>query len=215
MRPREYDIDPANANLIGFASNVTGATFTLTANDSGDSLAHQVSVKNDSATDHSAKTLTFVGTDPDGFALTETISAPGTSATVETAGYYLTLTSVTVSATIGADTFDIGWVDEVSTRTIQVDDRSSVPVSVGITVTGTIDFTVQETLEALDWHLGANGKTSQNLDWHGIITPVDLLAITANAVGLGTIGATAIRLIINSYTDTAELQMHVSQPHAD
>lgn len=97
------------ASLTGLGSNVTGATFTLTANDAGDSLAHLITVRNDSITDHSAKTLDLVGTDADGNALTETIAAPGASATVTSTKHFLTLTSITPSATIGTDTFDVGW----------------------------------------------------------------------------------------------------------
>lgn len=198
MRPKVFDIDPANASLTGFRSNATGVDFTLTSTSSGDSLAHQVSVRNDSATDHSAKTLVFVGTDPDGKAQTETINAPGTSATVETTGYYLTLTSVTPSATIGADTFDIGWVDEVATKTIPVNSRGHVGAAVGATVTGTMSFSVQETFSDL----------TGTLQWYS----GDSYPATADVVSSATPGATAIRTIIHSYTDTAELQINVSQP---
>jgi hypothetical protein len=130
---------PADANLTGFASNVTGAAFTLTASVSGDSLAHQVSIRNDSATDHSGKTVTLVGTDHLGRALTEVVTGPAGSATVESSGYFLTLTSATPSATIGADTFDIGWVDEFVTPTIALDWRSGIG-SLEIVITGTINI---------------------------------------------------------------------------
>lgn len=130
---------PADANLTGFASNVTGATFTLSATTSGDSLAHQVSIRNDSATDHSGKTVTLVGTDHLGRALTEVVTGPAGSATVESSGYFLTLTSATPSATIGADTFDIGWVDEFVTPTIALDWRSGIG-SLEIVITGTINI---------------------------------------------------------------------------
>lgn len=130
---------PADANLTGFASNVTGAAFTLTASVSGDSLAHQVSIRNDSATDHSGKTVTLVGTDHLGRALTEVVTGPAGSATVESSGYFLTLTSATPSATIGADTFDIGWVDEFVTPAVPLDWRSGIG-SLEIVITGTINI---------------------------------------------------------------------------
>ena len=54
MRPKNLDLDPANANLTGYLSNATGAgPFTMTTTSSGDSLAHQVSIRNDSITDFS------------------------------------------------------------------------------------------------------------------------------------------------------------------
>lgn len=206
MRSKTYDIDPANASLTGFASNVTGASFTLAATSSGDGLAHQVSIRNDSATDHSGKTVTLVGTDADGKALTEVVTGPGTSATVESTGYFLTLTSATPSATIGADTFDIGWVDEVATQSIPVDRRSGSAPTVSVNVTGTISFTVQECFEDVQ----AKGfDAQQDARW----LPISALATkTADTVSTSSVGASAIRLIVNSYTDTAEIQMDVAQP---
>jgi hypothetical protein len=201
MRIKEYDFDPAAASLTGFASNVTGAAFTLTANSSGDGLAHQVSIRNDSATDHSAKTVTLVGTDPNGAALTEVVTGPDTSATVESAGYFLTLTSATPSATIGADTFDIGWVDEFASKTIPLDAHSAKAALIGIKVTGTIDYTVEQATN----NVLTAGKTP---NWLAISA---LSAKTASLHVSADVGATAIRLICNSYTDTAEIQMNVNQ----
>jgi len=206
MRPKEFDIDPANANLIGFASNVTGAAFTLTANDSGDSLAHRVSIRNDSGTNHAGKTVTLVGTDADGHSLTEVVTGPGAAATVESAGYFLTLTSATPSATIGADTFDIGWVDEISTQTIPVNWRCDVGPRIGVDVTGTIDYTVNEAYE----NVQVEGQSAIQAASQFPITA--LTAQTTDVAASGTPGATAIWLVVNSYTDTAEIQMHLSQP---
>lgn len=210
MRIKEFDIDPANANLTGFASNVTGATFTLTATSSGDGLAHQVSIKNDTANDHSGKTVTLVGTDPDGYALTEVVTGPGVSATVESTGYFLTLTSATPSATIGADTFDIGWVDEVSTKTIPLDWRSITAAAINVDVTGTIDFTVQQTFDDVQRPGSAAQSAYANSQWTNITA---LAAKTADTTSTASVGATAIRLLVNSYTDTAEIQMNVNQPN--
>lgn len=206
MRPKEFDVDPADESLTGFASNVTGATFTLTTLATPDGLAHQVSVRNDSVTDHSAKTLTITGTDADGNVQAETISAPGTSATVESTKYFKTLTSVTVSATIGADTFDIGWVDEVMTQTIPLDWRSETAAMVNVDVTGTINFTVQETFDQFQTPGIIPTRDCQWLD----VTA--LAAKTADTRAQVSIGATAIRLVVASYSSTAELQMNVNQP---
>lgn len=105
----------AAADATGLASNATGDTWTLTANDAGDDLAHKITITNDSATDHSGKTATIVGTGPNGEAQSETLNLPEGSATVTSTEYFLTVTSVTPSATIDADTMDIGWAaDSVS-----------------------------------------------------------------------------------------------------
>lgn len=210
MRFKEFDIDPANASLTGFASNVTGAAFTLTANSSGDGLAHQVSIRNDSATDHSGKTVTLVGTDPDGYALTEVVTGPGNGATVESTGYFLTLTSATPSASIGTDTFDIGWVDEVATQTIPLDRGNDAAATINVDVTGTISFTVQETFDDVQRPGSAAQSAHVNAQWLNISA---LASKSADTTSTSTVGATAIRLIVNSYTDTAEIQMNVNQPN--
>lgn len=134
---------PGNVSTTRFAASVTGATFTLTNTDSGDGLAHKVTVLNNTVTDHSAKTLTFTGTSPDGKAQTETIAAPGPSATVTTAGYYATLTSVTVSASIGADTFSIGFAAPFISATIPCNWRGGM-ATLNTVPTGTINYGIEQ-----------------------------------------------------------------------
>ena len=203
-RPKHITLDVADASLTGFASNVTGAAFTLTATAPTDGLAHQVSIRNDSSTNHTGKTITLVGTDQDGKALTEVVTGPNNAATVESAGYFKTLTSATPSATIGADTFDIGWVDEVSSQTVPLDWRSGVEATISVAVTGTVDFTVQETADEVQTTVAA----SQSVGWANITA---LATKTATTVALATKGVTAIRLIINSYSTGAALVLSVTQ----
>jgi hypothetical protein len=204
VRPKTFDYDVADASLTGFASNVTGAAFVLTASAATDALAHQVSIRNDAATDHSGKTVTLVGTGPDGEALTEVVTGPAGTATVESAGYFRTLTSATPSATIGADTFDIGWVDEVSGTTIPIDWRSTSPAAIYVDITGTINCTVQETFQ----NVFDAARAGTAVVWRDITA---LAAKTADTTGAATLGATAIRFVINSYSSGAEAQMYLSQ----
>jgi hypothetical protein len=201
MRPNVIDIDVADASLTGFASNMTGAgPWTMTTTTPTDGLAHQVSVRNDSITDHAAKTLVLTGTDQNGKVQTESMAAPGTSATVESTKYFLTLTSVTVSATIGADTFDFGWVDEVSSITYPIDWCSPYACNIHVDITGTIDYTVQQTF--------TNVLAGEAPVWTDITA---FAAKTADVSSTAAVGATAIRCIVNSYSSGAELQMYTSQ----
>ena len=200
MRPNMIDIDVDDADLTGFASNVTGATFTITTTATTDSLAHQVSIRNDTANDHSGKTVTLVGTDANGKALTEVVTGPAGSATVESTGYFKTLTSATPSATIGADTFDIGWVDEVASVTYPIDYLSPYACNIHVDVTGTIDFTVQQTF--------ADVLAGTAAVWTSISA---LASKTADTTSTAAVGATAIRVIVNSYSSGGELQMYTSQ----
>src|SRR3990167_2550884 len=143
MRQIRLDLDVADASLIGFASNVSGAAFVLTTTATSDGLAHRVSIRNDTANDHSLKTVALVGTDADGKAQSETVTAPAGSATVESAKYFRTLTSATPSATIGLDTFDIGWVDEVASITFPLDFYQPKPPTIQIVLTGVANFDVE------------------------------------------------------------------------
>jgi hypothetical protein len=201
MLPQRYSFTPANANLTGFASNVTGASWSLTATAATDNLAHQVSLRNDSATDHSGKTATFVGTDVDGFPLTETISMPGASATVETTGYFKTLTSVTPSATIGADTMDIGWVDEFISPTIGLDWRGGI-VALNCIISGTISATIQQTEDDIQ----VTDRTTIN--WMNNDDP-SLVNFTANVDGNYNAIPIATRLVVNSYSSGATIKYNI------
>lgn len=205
MRPQEINIDVADESLTGFASNVTGATWALTTTATPDGLAHQVSIRNDSVTNHSAKTITLTGTDADNRPLTETLAAPNTSATVESTKYFKTLTSATVSATIGADTFDIGWVDEVVSPVKMLNWRSESAAQVNVDVTGTISFTVQQTFD----HPLQTAAQLQAAQW------VDITALatkTSDTLAAASLGAIALRVVVNSYSSGAELQVNVVQP---
>lgn len=203
MLPIRYSFTPSNLSTTGYATSVTGATFTLTANSVTDTFAHQVTVLNNTATNHSAKTLTFTGTDVDGFALTETIAAPAGNATVTTAGYYKTLTSVTVSATIGADTFSIGWNNQFISPAIGVDRNGGI-VGLNIILTGTINYTVQQTFNSIQT------STRTSINWMNN-DDTSLVAATANANGNYIAGIIATRLKVNSYTNGATIQFNITQ----
>jgi hypothetical protein len=205
-RIKTIDLDPSDASLTGFASNVTGAAFTITTTATSDGLAHQVSIRNDAAVDHSGKTVTLVGTDADGQAQTEVVTAPGASATVESALYFKTLTSATPSATIGADTFDIGWVDEVVSKTIMLDRHRESGALVQVDVTGTIDFTVQETAAPVrSLYTGQNSIPWIDAD------DTDLVTTAADTMARLSPHAVACRVLVNSYSSGAELQVYLSE----
>lgn len=184
--------NPVAASGTGFAANVTGGTWTLTNNSAGDNLAHQVTITNDTANDHSAKTAVLVGTDADGKTLTETLALPGASATVTSVNYFLTLTSVTPSASIGADTMDIGFDDPGTTPTYPVNYRQNpfnLSVAV-IVVSGTINYSLEYTFD--------NPFTdSQTATWIDDATMDDE---TTTSVALLQLNVRAVRIQVNSTT---------------
>lgn len=182
----------AAASLTGFASNVTGAAFALTTLVTTDNLAHQVTVRNDSVTNHSAKTLDIVGKDANGNTITETISAPGSSATVTSTKYFRNLISVTPSATIGADTFDIGWAAAAHGPWVALDvNKPKFDSAVGIKVGGTINYDLQftfdpEPTEDTVPYTSTNTVAETTSQYEVFVAPVSAVRIDVNSHTSGT-----------------------------
>lgn len=198
MRPKTFTFSPVTTSSAGFKSGATGATWTLTTTATTDGLGHQVTIKNNTVTDHSAKTATLVGTDVDGNSLTATMSLPGPSATTTSTAYFKTLTSITPSATIGADTMDIGWTVPAITPTFVLDHIKVTTggVAMECIVTGTINYKVQHTLE----NVFGTTNPSTALNWldHSTIT-----AKTASTDGNYAFPVRAVRFVVNTVTNGA------------
>jgi hypothetical protein len=209
MRPKEYDFDPDNVDTDGVAEiqAVAGAgDLTLDGAYVTDGVATMdyarrlgiLSSGNDAGI-----TFTVTGTNANGNALVEIVTgaagAPGTSETTE---YFKTVTQIAASGA-AAGNVTVGTVDEFASQIIPTDWRSDSGVAIGVTVTNTINYTVQETFDSV------RNKAANDLQWHSISA---LAAKTASLTTNGTVGATAIRFVCNSYTNTAEVQMDISQP---
>lgn len=213
MRPHTRNFTPEAANLTGYASNVTGDSWTISTTSSGDDLAHQVTIRNDSATDHSAKTVTLTGTDSDGITQTEVMNLPGSSATVTSTKFFRTLLTAVPSASIGADTMDIGWAATSVSRTCPCDWVSVAGTNIiQVDITGTINFTVQELFEwpFHDFDNDVTSAPSQAGSWTDITA---LASKTADTVGSNTTGATAWRFKVNSITAGATAKINSVQPY--
>lgn len=179
---------PTDTDDDFFDSAVTGAGPWVPAinTETDDGLAHKVTILNNSVTDHSGKTVTITGTDRDGNAQTETIAAPGSSATVTSTKYYLTWTLATVSSTIGADTFDLGLAAVAQSPSFQP--FANNKVTAGVAVTGTIDYDIAFSLTSgadndIYTHLDADGKTANA--YAEIITPVHGVFVIVNSFTAG------------------------------
>jgi hypothetical protein len=205
MRPFSIDIVPTNVDPNGLCAAIDGAgPWTIAdaefvANNAADELAHQLNLT--STANLSAITITLVGTDADDFALTEAIAGPNNN-TIETTSYFKTLTGVTAGATLGANTMDIGWVDEVMTKTYALDYRARTGATYGFTETGTIAYNVQESFQR--YPDSGDGSPAQEARW---ITNV----ATGSVIIDGSNSATAVRILVTSYTNTAEMHVDISQ----
>ena len=203
MRPNKLSYTPAAADLVGYAENVSGATWALTATTSADEMAHLVTIRNDAGTDHSAKTAILTGTDPDGKAQTETLALPAGTSTVTGTKHFKALTSVVPSSTIGVDTMDIGWSAVSVTPTYPLDAYASNAANAYIDISGTIDFTGQQSFANI-W------EDDTYLTSFSTVTAFS--AKTADTAGQMAVGATAMRVKINSVTTGATLAIYTSQP---
>ena len=123
------------------------------ATSSADSLAHKITITQAGASNHSAKTATITGTNADGQPQTETgLALPNGAATVTSTKFFATVTSVAISATIGADTMTMGWaVDAVSPwarMAAHGPNHQGFNLGIGCSVlTGSPNYTVQITCD--------------------------------------------------------------------
>lgn len=194
MYPFKTSGDSVAAILTGFASNVTGASFALSATTVSDGLAHKVTVKNDAATDHSGKTIALVGTDADGRPQTETLTGPAGTATVTSSKYFKSLTSPLLpSATIGTDTFDIGYAaDSVSPTFWPINEakRTHGAFNIGfacVVDSGSPNYTVQHTYNGTTWHNHATvaaETTTQEGTYTSPVAGIRLLWTAAGGVSM-------------------------------
>lgn len=190
MRQIKQTFTAAAANLTGHASNVTGAAWTIATAGAADGLSHHVTIRNDSVTDHSAKTIVLTGTDANGNALTETLNAPVTSATVTSTKAFKTLTSAVPSATIGADTFDIGWAATGHTPYFDLNaDLAAFSASVAVyLVSGALNYDVQHTYE--------DTASEDSV----VFSHATLAAKAASADGSYVAPVKSVRVDVNSHT---------------
>lgn len=214
MRPKTITLDPANVDADGLAAanDSSGTSLTLDGTltsggtfTSADGLGRQLSITDTATVDQSGATFTVTGTDADGKVQTEALLGPASTATVETTKYFKTVTSVTIASGAVSGTVNMGTVDEFASSMIPMDwYRENAPL-VSINVTGTISLDVQLTS---DNPLTMTGD-QESLLW---IDDDNLAAVTADGhSSVSDWPVKAIRIIANSYTDTAEATIELTQ----
>jgi hypothetical protein len=144
----------------------------------------------------SGVSFTVVGTDANGDALSETLAGPNNN-TVETAGYFKTVTSVSVDGAVGTDV-TVGTVDEFTTKPIVVDLYCG-QTTLAVDISGTINYTAQACYERV--------TAGQSPNWGDAIAAG---AVDGSVVIDGSIGA--IRIVGNSFTGGATVGVNINQP---
>ncbi len=202
------DVDTTGVTDVGWliTSWNSDETALWVATSAGDGLAHRLGILttgNEPAGNDPL--LTITGTDADGNVITETVTLPNAT-TVETVRYFLTVTEASTGALALAGVFDIGWVDEVSSKTFPLQWRTNYPSNYHLDVTGTLSASVQFTQDNLA------DFTEQN-DGKFIEGDSSLTAETADSSAVVTVksGYTGFRVIFLSYSSGAELQVRVTQ----
>lgn len=216
MRTFEIDIDLETADLDGLASNIdssgtalvfdgdliSGGTFT-----SADGLGRIIVIVDSDTDTQSDVTFTIVGTDAQDNAITDVVTGPGSGLTVASAKYFKTVSSVTVSAAQGGtEKVDIGTrgttLSAVS-KAYPLNSRDSVAPMVSVNITGTLNFTVQQTYSNLLTTTDASGT----IIWEDVTALASKSADTTAQLGIGAHG---MRIVINTYSTGAELQAIVT-----
>jgi hypothetical protein len=200
MKPKKFSFDPDNTddNGIWTVASIAGAG-ALTMNGALVSggvatmdYARRIGII--SAGDDSLDTMTFVGTDQDDKAQTEVVTMAN-AGTAESTKYFKTITSATASGA-SAGNVTIGTVDEFCSQTIPLDARSREFATRLINTTGAIAYQLQETMDDIQ----STPTVVQDAAWSDV-----------SASGEITAGATACKLLVTSFTDTAEITMNLNQ----
>lgn len=207
---KTLDIDLASVDPDGLAdgNSSAGATVTLDgALTSGgtftaaDGLARQISITDLGADDQSGATYTVTGTDANNDSITDAITGPTASATVESAKYFKTITSIAIASPVAGSTVDIGTVDEIATQAIPLNYSRGAEASIAAKVTGTVNFTLQETFS----NIHANTPDSV-ATWFSVMANK-----TADCRSKMTLHATGARVIVNSHSAGAEIEVTIVQ----
>ena len=137
MQTISFSATSVAANTSGFATGVTGATWVIEQTSTDDGLGHTVTITNNTGNSHASKTVVLAGRNVDGGNISETLSLPAGNATVTSTKSFAKLLSAVPSATIGADTMDIGWSANSVFNWVRVSDVAKVfNVGFGCSVDG-------------------------------------------------------------------------------
>lgn len=208
MRPSYFTFSPAAEDSDGIANDLTGAGpwTPNVASGPADGLAHQVSLS--SSANLSAINITITGTDADGQTVTETRAGPNNN-TVETTAFFKTVTTISAASTLGANTMDVGWVDEGASPTIPLEIfTDSAHAAAQLTISGTANVDIEGTMS--DIRASYSPPPSQaDFTW------IDDANFTGKSASLAANLATnwrAIRLVFNSYSSGASVKLAIITP---
>lgn len=202
LRVTTMTVAAEDVDIVG--DNLTGAGPFAPAYSTSDSLAHQLIIT--TTTNESAITATITGTDADSRTQTEAVTMPNNT-TVETTKYWRTVTAISLSATVGTDTFDVGIVDEVVSASLPLNRASAVGAKFFLDITGTLNVDAQFTIA------DPAGFADQNANlWVEPYATLTAETADSTAVVAADAGYGWYRIQWNSYSAGAIAKLYASQP---
>jgi len=149
-----------------------------------------------------ARTFTLTGTNSNGTIISETVAGANSPSTSVSLRDYLTVTQIAVNAAM-AGAIRVG-TNGVGATDWQIPSREIPPVnmSFGVTVSGTVNYTVQYTYDSIQAPPGINQTVPLPTAWN----VAALLNQAANADASIQAPIAAWRLLINSGTGTATIE---------
>lgn len=201
MRATTLTVGPlvaASANNIAL-SQTPASVFTL----NGSTVTGGVAVLDTArrvlftqAASESGKSYTILGTDANGAPQTEILPAAASATTVQSNLDFKTITLISISAgATGAIT--VGTNGVASSRWMRMDEYNNAPTSVQCTVTGTVNYTVQQSLQ--DPNSPTNPVTTYNVTWFPSLDPA-VVAATSTQVSYFQNPPLWARVLLNSGT---------------
>jgi hypothetical protein len=143
----------------------------------------------------SAKTFVITGTGFTNQVISESITGPNIG-TAQSALNYKTVTSITISATAAA-ALTVGTNGVASSPWVRFDEWAPSDISIQCSVSGTVNYTVQQTLD--DPNSPTNPVNPASVTW--ISSPdVNLIAATGNIQSNYAFMPTYARILLNSGT---------------
>lgn len=183
-------------NSIAISGAATGAITVGRAGVATLDAARQVRIT--SAGNDSGITFAIVGTDINGTAISETLTGANAS-TADSALSYKTVTSIKSSGAV-ATTLTIGTNGVASSQWVRFDDVGSASqVAIQCTVSGTVNYTVQQTMDDPEWLY--SGIARSQVTW---VNSQDssVVGATSTAQSNYSFAPVFARVIMNSGTGT-------------
>lgn len=192
----------AAAQTIGSAGNLVLASGASAIDASG---AARILLFTTTENDSSINAL-ITGLDANGNTISETLALPSTSTAVSV-NQYASVSSIYVSGAI-ASNVTVGTTNttlSAVSKVIPLDLYSRTGVQIAVEVTGTVNYTVQETFDDV------LGSGTSNIVF---FSPSALATKTSNITAPLDVGATGARVVINSYTNGATLTARIVTVHS-